>query len=105
MLLGFLLGREEDNVFGFGRVKKLQTEVQALSVQVGRLRDAVDRLTNFLGRAIFPIEAMGELTGELRAIRQLMDTEGRYRFIDRERELRKAGKSLLEDAPPPAPTS
>jgi hypothetical protein len=75
----------------FGRTQeKLQKSVDSLVGDVGRLQRCVDHLTQIMGRIVFPAEAMNELTGELRAIRQLMDEKGRFAFMDKERENARA---------------
>lgn len=74
-------------MFGLGNgAKNLQKSIDSLVGDVGRLQRSVEHLTQIMGRIVFPAAAMSELTGELRAIRQLMDREGRFTFIDRERE-------------------
>jgi len=71
---------------------KLEEQVQRLAVEVGRLRDKIADFENIVGRVVFPAEAMGDLTGELRAIRLLLDEQGHHRFMDRERHKRERDK-------------
>lgn len=64
---------------------KLEDAVSALSGEVGRLARVVDNLTSLVGRIVFPVEAMNELVGELRALRHLLDKDGEFRQMDRNR--------------------
>ena len=42
-------------------------------------------ILSFLGRVTFPAAALAELTGELRALRWLLDKTGEFRYMDKER--------------------
>lgn len=84
------------------RVAKLEGSVNRLSVEVGRLRDVVEKLVNMMGRVVFPEEAMNELTGELRVLRHLLDKRGEFRHVDRNRAYRKRGLPRPEQPIPGA---
>lgn len=62
---------------------KLNEAIERLTGTVGMLRNEVEKLTNIMGRVVFPAEAMDELIGELRAFRYLLDQRGDYSFLDR----------------------
>ena len=75
--------------FRTDREEKLEKAITRLSGEVGILQHKLQILSNILGRNVFPEEALNDLTGELRSIRYLMDTNKDYAFIDRERAKRK----------------
>ena len=68
---------------------KLEEIITNLAGEVGRLRTAVDDLRKTQMTVVFPAQAMDDLTGELRAIRYLLDKEGRYSFMDKQRAQRE----------------
>jgi len=64
----------------------LVAAARGMQSEVERLREEIRNLTNITARYVFPQKAMDELTGELRALRQLLDKDGKYAVIDSIRE-------------------
>ena len=75
--------------FRSDREEKLEESITRLGGEIGILQHKLQILSNILGRSVFPEEALNDLTGELRAVRYLMDTNKEYAFIDRESAKRK----------------
>ena len=63
-------------------------KVEQFSGMLASLQRSVQSVQDFVGRAVFPAKALGDLTGELRALRHLWDKEGKYAFMDRPQEER-----------------
>jgi hypothetical protein len=79
--------------------KKLTESIDRLSVEVQRLERAVTTLSNVMGRFVFPQEAMGELSGCLRALIYILDTNKEFQHVLTKA---KAGSSRkLEAGVPP----
>ena len=67
---------------------------------INALQTEIRTLSSIQARGSFPAGAMNELTGELRALRNLLDPKGRYAFMDSVRakeELEAERKKLEED--------
>ena len=62
---------------------------EKLLIQINRTveiqRDAIKRVENLIARFVIPQEALDQLTGELRAVRWLMDKTGEFRDMDKPR--------------------
>lgn len=67
------------------REERMTEAVNRVASEVAGLKASITVLTNLMGRVVFPAEAMVELTGELRALRLLIDREGTTLFMDKER--------------------
>jgi len=66
--------------------------INALRAEVLALRKSNEAFANIVARVVFPADAMGDLTEELRAFRHLLDTTGELKFIDRLRDARDKKK-------------
>lgn len=88
-----------------GAKAKADDPVARLAVEVGRLRDQVQGFQNIIGRVVFPAEAMQALTAELRALRYLLDKEGRFAVMDKARAAQEVQQEAAarSTAPPAAP--
>ena len=62
--------------------KKKPDPMGPLTSEINALRTEIRALHNVQSRVVFPADAMNELTGELRALRHLLDEKGRYAFMD-----------------------
>lgn len=65
------------------RNEKLLTSINSL---MELQRETLKRLEKLISRYVIPQEALEELTGELRAVRRLIDKEGVFRDLDRPRK-------------------
>lgn len=80
--------------------KKKSDPMGPLVAEIMALRAEIRFLASVQARVVFPVNAMSELTGELRALRNLLDPKGRYAFMDSVRakeELEAERKKLEED--------
>lgn len=68
MRLSFWKKKPDPNGPMLAAINALQTEIRTLS--------------SIQARGVFPASAMNELTGELRALRYLLDPKGRFAFMD-----------------------
>lgn len=50
---------------------------------MARVLQQEQAITKLIGTVVSPEKALTELTGELRAIRQMMDKDGKYAFMDK----------------------
>ena len=71
---------------------KLEEVVRGLQSEVEALRGEIRNLANVTTRYVLPQEAMDDLTGELRALRHLLDSDGKYAVMDATRARREAKK-------------
>lgn len=60
---------------------KLVASIDRLAVQTERLERSVTALANMMGRVVFPAEAMEELTGCLRAVVYVLDTDKQFSHL------------------------
>jgi len=83
----------------------LVAAVRGLQSEIERFRQEIRSFTNVTARYVFPQNAMDDLTGELRALRQLLDKDGKYAVLDsirekrRMEEARELGKTSAEVRP------
>lgn len=77
-----------------GVVQKMEQVAALMDLIVKRTED----IKNFLGRVVAPTEAMNSMTGELRALRRLIDKHGEYLFLDKAHA--RAEKAALSDPEP-----
>jgi methyl-accepting chemotaxis protein len=77
-----------------GIIQKLEQVAALMDLMVKRTED----IKNFLGRVVAPTEAMNAMTGELRALRRLLDTRGEYIFLDK--AIARTEKAALSDPEP-----
>jgi len=88
-------------VNAIGRARELwDRRMSELVAALVRISDQQKTLTNLMGRVVFPAEAMDDLTGELRAVRILLDKDGQFRGMDKtraKRDLKKARGQRPQD--------
>jgi hypothetical protein len=72
--------------------KKLEESVDKLASEIHRLTERQDALIPLIGRIVSPTDAIDDLTSELRAVRMLLDKEGKFIGMDRERAKRDLKK-------------
>jgi hypothetical protein len=77
-----------------GMIQKLEQVAALMDLMVKRTED----IKNFLGRVVAPTEALNAMTGELRALRRLLDTRGEYLFLDK--AIARTEKAALSDPEP-----
>ena len=72
--------------------RPLERTISGLQSEINALREEIRSLSNIIARVVSPVEAMEDLTGELRALRQLLDKDGKYAFVDSQREKERVKK-------------
>jgi hypothetical protein len=75
------------------RKTKLEEVVRGVQSEIEALRGEIKNLANITARYVLPQEAMDDLTGELRALRQLLDSDGKYTIMDAARARRDTKKA------------
>jgi hypothetical protein len=78
--------------------EKLVKSIDRLTVQIDRLERAITTLSNITGRAVFPQEAMAELSGCLRALVYLIDTEKKFSHMVAQRKPSPSDEACPEQA-------
>ena len=75
----------------------LTSKIEQLCGLIASLQGKTQKIEDFLGRVVFPADAMGELTAELRAVRYLLDENHKFRNMDVQRA-KTGGKSVAGGA-------
>jgi len=82
-------------------IKLLSSRVESLGTDIARLSTKMGDLSKSISRwVVCPAESMDMLTGELRALRYLLDKEDRFSFMDRGRasaEIKNVRKAAMPE--------